>query len=72
MSFTDLNVNAKSFYPDAEFEKAMLAVLQEKDVFEKVWWNNNKDMFEDSFEDTVKFMKSPISNWTEIERSKSA
>jgi hypothetical protein len=58
VSLPDLNVNAKPFFPPGEKErikKIKLAKIKENkyyDHLEKVWWEQNKKMFEDSLNDS--------------------
>ncbi|HBS53638.1 MAG TPA: hypothetical protein DD806_06535 [Flavobacterium sp.] len=53
-----LNLNAKQFYPPGEkerIEKMKLVKIEEDkyyDNLEKVWWEQNKNMFEDSLDDS--------------------
>jgi hypothetical protein len=52
------NLNAKPFYPPGEkerIEKMKLAKIEEDkyyDHLEKVWWQQNKKMFQDSINDS--------------------
>ena len=59
-----LNVKAKPFYPPGEkerIEKIKLVKIKENkyyDQLEKVWWEQNKKMFEDSLNDSKWLLKN--------------
>ena len=62
------NINAKPFYPKGEKErikKSKLAKIEEDkyyDNLEKIWWQQNKNMFIDSLADSKWFLTSLAKN----------
>ena len=72
LSMTDelngFNINAKPFYPKGEKErikKSKLAKIEEDkyyDNLEKIWWQQNKNMFIDSLTDSKWFLRSLAKN----------
>jgi hypothetical protein len=60
--YSDLNVHAEPFYPAGEKEKIMEKIKIKKieenlyKITEKNWLSQNAKMFDDSFEDEVKYL----------------
>lgn len=56
---SSMNLNAKPFYPKGHQER-----LEKEDKYfdqlENVWWEQNKNMFEDSLNDSINMSKQEI------------
>lgn len=60
MSSSELNLNAKPFYPRVEKERIEKLKLEDKyyNHLEKVWWEQNKKIFQDSLNDSKWLLRS--------------
>lgn len=59
----EFNINAEPFYPPGEKEKEIKINQYENlerelyKIKENIWWFENNNMFDDSFEDEIKYFK---------------